>query len=76
MSPEARSGAAVQAGVHLVLATVALASVSRRDPSMIRGPRPLWMLVIPASVSRVRKDSAWVLPVGPLAYFLLGRRSS
>lgn len=58
--------AAVIAGgvAELVVTTRAMRDLLRRPSSEVRGPKVLWAL---ASV---------VQPVGPVAYFLFGRRRS
>lgn len=48
--------------VELALTAAALIDLARRPPDQIRGPKPLWVL------------GCIVQPVGPLAYFALGRR--
>jgi hypothetical protein len=60
--------------VHALLVVLAYRSLSRRDPTSLRGPKWLWSTVIPASVSAIKPDTAWIAPVGPIAYFLLARR--
>ena len=52
----------VGGAVEVVLTTVALSDLVRRPPSLVRGPKVLWLL------------SFVVQPFGPLAYFSLGRR--
>ena len=48
--------------VELVLTTTAARDLARRDTSDVRGPKALWA-------------AAFVVqPVGPLAYFAVGRR--
>ena len=60
--------------LHIILAAVAFRSLFRRDAHNLRGPRWIWSVVIPASVSSLRPDAAWVAPIGPVAYFLMARR--
>lgn len=53
------------AGVaEAVLTVAALRDLSRRPADSTRGPRTLWVL------------ASFVQPVGPLAYFATGRRST
>lgn len=49
--------------MEAVLTTAALISLARRPKEAVRGPKALWAA------------SLIVQPVGPLAYFALGRRS-
>lgn len=56
--------AAVIAGgvVELVVTTRAMRDLLRRPSAQVRGPKVLWVL------------ATFVQPVGPMAYFLVGRR--
>ncbi len=46
------------------MTTIALRDLARRPPSQVRGYKPLWALTFV------------VQPVGPIIYFLVGRRSA
>ena len=48
--------------VELVVTTIALVDLARRESSLVRGPTSLWLL------------GMLVQPVGPIAYLSLGRR--
>jgi hypothetical protein len=48
--------------VEVILTTSALISLARRPKEAVRGPKALWAA------------SLVIQPVGPLAYFALGRR--
>jgi hypothetical protein len=58
--------AAILAGtaIEVVLTTVSLVDLARRPRAQVRGPKPLWVL------------GCVVQPVGPIAYMVIGRRSS
>ncbi len=62
MSPGARTAVVVLALFELVLTSVALRDLSRRDRDSVRGPKLLWRLL------------CFVQPVGPVLYLWLGRR--
>lgn len=62
LDPRAKAALVVGSLVELVLTTVALRDLKRRPSSQVRGPKFLWRLL------------AFVQPVGPIAYLLLGRR--
>lgn len=47
-----------------VLTTIALVDLVRRPADLVRGPKALWALGV------------FVQPVGPIAYFTLGRRGA
>ena len=57
---------AVVAGLvsELVLTAAAVRDLRRRPPAAVRGPKRLWFVAFV------------VQPLGPLAYFSLGRRGS
>ena len=54
----------VRGALQLGLLAAALNDLRRRPASQIRGPKPLWVAI----------SFANYLGVGPIAYFLLGRR--
>jgi hypothetical protein len=64
LSTRAKVGAAAVAAVQLSLLVAALTDLRRRDPAQVKGPRWAWAL------------GSFVNFVGPLSYFLLGRRRS
>lgn len=49
--------------LELVLMVAALIDITRREPERIRGPKWAWVLV-----------SVFVATLGPIAYFLFGRK--
>jgi Phospholipase_D-nuclease N-terminal len=59
-----RAAIILAAAIEAVLTSVALADLARRPRAQVRGPKSLWVL------------GCVVQPVGPIAYFVLGRRSS
>ena len=61
-----RQAMIVRGAIQLGLLVAALNDLRRRPASQVRGPKPLW-----AAISLVN-----YLGVGPVAYFLLGRRTS
>jgi hypothetical protein len=48
--------------VEAVMTLAAARDLSRRTPSQVRGPKAAWALAV------------FVQPVGPIAYFAVGRR--
>jgi hypothetical protein len=59
-----RQALVVRGAIQLAVLSAALNELRRRPASQVRGPKALW-----AAISFVN-----YLGVGPLAYFLLGRR--
>ena len=57
-----RTAVLVAASVQVCLATTAWVDLSRRSAEQVRGPKPLWAPAIAVNF------------VGPIAYFLAGRR--
>ena len=59
----AEGGIVVGGLVELVMTSAAVRDLVRRPATDVRGPKPLWLLTF------------LVQPVGPIAYFLVGRRA-
>lgn len=74
LSTETRSRAVAEFIVYALLVAAAFRSLSKHDVADLRGSKSLWKGVIPASIVNIRQGTAWVIPVGPLLYFSLGRR--
>jgi hypothetical protein len=64
LTPRQRRGMMVRGGLQLGLLSAALIDLRRRPASHIRGPKALWAAI----------SFANYLGVGPITYFLLGRR--
>ncbi len=62
LSPRSRAALIAGAAVQLTLLAAALADLHRRSPEEVNGPRKVWAAV------------SFVNFVGPLAYFVFGRR--
>ena len=61
-SPKERRQIYAAAAIEVVMTTVAIADLSKRSASDVRGPKWAWVL------------SFVIQPFGPIAYFALGRR--
>jgi hypothetical protein len=64
LSPANRALIVTGATVQLCLLTAAQLDIRKRTPEQLNGPRWLWVVV------------SFVNFVGPIAYFVLGRRKS
>lgn len=64
LSPRSKVLAVVATLVELVLTSVALSDLRKRERSAVRGPKWLWGLV------------CFVQPVGPVLYLLVGRHDA
>jgi len=62
LSPRSRAALIAGAAVQFALLGAALVDLRRRSPDEVNGPRKLWVAV------------SFVNFVGPLTYFVLGRR--
>ncbi len=62
LSPSQRRAICVAGAVETVMTGAALFDLSRRSPLAVRGPKPAWVI------------AAFVQPVGPISYFVWGRR--
>ena len=75
LSPGARRRVIIQAVVHLLLVVLAFRSLSKQSEANLRGPKPLWKVVIPASIISLKAENAsGVVPIGPILYSAVGRR--
>ena len=61
-SPRQRAAIVLGAIAELIMTTIALRDLTRRPSRQVRGSKLLWVLAL------------FVQPVGPLLYFLVGRR--
>ena len=64
LTPRQRQAMVIRGALQVGLLAAALYDLRRRPASQIRGPKPLWAAI----------SFANYLGVGPIAYFLLGRR--
>jgi hypothetical protein len=63
-SPRQQKAIVFGAIAELIMTTIALGDLARRPAKQVRGPKVAWLL------------SFVVQPVGPLFYFLVGRRNT
>ena len=63
LSTGQRAGIVATGAAELVLTAVSVRDLARRPAKQVRGPKWLWMLMMP------------VQPMGPISYLLLGRRN-
>jgi hypothetical protein len=64
LTPGQRAGAVIGGIVQLVLMVLAQRDLNRRTADEIRGPKQLWRAAVLVNF------------VGPIAYFVIGRRGS
>ncbi|HET8780146.1 MAG TPA: PLD nuclease N-terminal domain-containing protein [Agromyces sp.] len=62
LSTQQKTGSIVAGSVQLVLAAIAWTSLARRPAEEVRGPKPLWAVLIAVNF------------IGPISYFIFGRR--
>ena len=63
-SPQQQTAIVLGAIAELVMTTIALRDLARRPKREVRGSRLLWVLAF------------FVQPIGPISYFLAGRRET
>ena len=63
-SPRQQTAIVVGAIAELIMTTIAIEDLARRPANQMRGPKLLWLLTFV------------VQPVGPILYFLVGRRNT
>ena len=71
---DVRSRALAESVIYGLLVIAAFRSLSKQTEGSLRGPKQMWKGLIPASIVNVKANSAWVIPVGPLLYFAVGKR--
>ena len=62
LSQQEKSTVAVMGSIQIALAAFAWSDLARRPPSQVNGPKPLWAAIIAINF------------VGPIAYFVKGRK--
>ena len=62
LSTQQKTGSIVAASVQLTLAAIAWVNLARRPAEQVRGPKPLWAVIIAVNF------------IGPISYFIFGRR--
>jgi hypothetical protein len=64
LTPQQKAGGIVSAVIQLALAAAAWTDLARRPAEDVNGPKPMWAAIILVNF------------VGPLSYFIFGRRRS
>jgi len=62
LTPQQKTRLLVAASVQLALAATAWTDLARRPAALVNGPKAMWAVIIAVNF------------VGPLAYFIFGRR--
>jgi hypothetical protein len=62
LSSRQRTAIVLGGAIEIILTTIALRDLARRPRRQVRGPKAAWVLAL------------LVQPVGPISYFLFGRR--
>ena len=65
---------AIAAAIQVAITLAAYAVLKRTSDERLRGPRWLWRVLIPASVTQLRGSDMVLAPFGPVLFFVLGRR--
>jgi hypothetical protein len=63
-SPQQKRAIALGAILEMIMTTVALGDLARRPARQVRGRKLVWVLTF------------FVQPIGPILYFLVGRRNT
>lgn len=61
LNPSQQRAICIAGAIEVVMTFAALRDLGRRPAAAVRGPKPAWALAM------------FVQPVGPIAYFALGR---
>jgi hypothetical protein len=62
LTPQQQAGGIISAVIQLVLASIAWTDLAKRPAEDVNGPKPMWAVIILVNF------------VGPLSYFVFGRR--
>jgi len=62
LSSQRKTWTLVAASIHFALAATAWTALARRPAAMVRGPQAMWAVLIAVNF------------VGPLSYFIVGRK--
>jgi hypothetical protein len=60
--------------VQLLFTVGSFVLLKRTPDSRLRGPRWMWRVIIPASVTRIRGSEVVLAPIGPVLFLVFGRR--
>ena len=61
--------------IQLVATALAFAVLKRTPDGRLRGPRWVWQLIVPMTFTKTSENVIVVAPLGPILFFLFGRRS-
>ena len=70
----ARRRRLIGVAIQFVATAVAFAVLKRTPDSRLRGPRWLWQIIVPFTVTKATDGALIVSPLGPILFFLFGRR--
>ncbi len=62
------------ATVQLVITLGAYWVLKRTPDDRLRGPRWLWRLLVPATVTQIKGSDVVLAPIGPVLFLTVGRR--
>ena len=74
MDEEARRGSLIAVALYGFFLLIGYRSLARTKDERLHGPRWLWRALMPSSAINVQGDQVTVVPIGVLAFWLLGRR--
>ena len=72
---EVRKRRLLAVSIQLVATAVAFAVLKRTPDGRLRGPRWLWQLIVPMTFTKTTGSAIVVAPLGPILFFIFGRRS-
>lgn len=74
MDEKARRMALIASVIYGFFLLIGYRSLARTKDESLRGPRWLWRALLPSTAIKADGDQLTVVPIGVLAFWLLGRR--
>ena len=60
--------------IQFVATAIAFAVLKRTPDSRLRGPRWLWQIIVPVTLTKATDGALIVSPLGPILFLVFGRR--
>jgi hypothetical protein len=69
-----RKARMVATAIQVVATAITFMVLKRTPDERLRGPRWLWQLIVPMTMTKVTSGVVIIAPAGPVLFFLFGRR--
>jgi len=71
---DAKRRRVIGVAIQFVATAITLAILKRTPDARLRGPRWLWQVIVPVTMTKATHSALVVAPLGPILFFLVGRR--